>query len=85
MPLQIIEVLYKIQSKYNLDAAQLHSIIFWRKDQFEIRELMAVQWKNQIMWNPTIPQDQKFSTVGYLQNFQVYVKANHRDADIWLD
>ena len=43
---------------------------------------MAVQWKNQIMWNPTIPQDQKFSTVGYLQNFQVYVKANHRDADI---
>ena len=33
------------------------------EDQFEIRDLMAVQWKNHIMWNPTIPQDKKFSTV----------------------
>ena len=26
-------------------------------------DLLAVQWKNHIMWNSTIPQDKKFSTV----------------------
>ena len=43
--------------------------------------MMAVQWKNHIMWNPTIPPDQKFS-YSLLQNFQVHVQANHREADI---
>ena len=36
---------------------------FWCCTQFKIEDLMAVWWKNHIIWNTTIPQDQKFSTV----------------------
>ena len=74
MSLQIIEVDIS-ESEHNLDAWMLHSIIFLREYQFEIRDLrldaIAMQWKNHRMWNPTIPQDEKFSTV--------HVEANHRD------
>ena len=53
MPLQIIEV-------YGYGYRMLHSIII---TQGQIRDSMAMQWKNHIIWNPTIPQDKKFSTV----------------------
>ena len=57
VPLQIIEV-YLIQSTVWM----LHHSI-QDEDQFKIEDLMAVWWKNHIIWNTTIPQDQKFSTV----------------------
>ena len=60
-----------------------HSIILRSEDQFEIQDLMAVQWKNHIMWNPTIPQDKKFSTViSKLPGPCSIIQANHGAADI---
>ena len=41
----------------------LQLIIFWREDQLDIWDLMAVPLKKPNMWNPTIPQDKKFSTL----------------------
>ena len=63
----------------------LHSIIFWRKDQFEIRDLMAVQWKNHMI-NVEFDKSSSLkirSFLQLLQNFQIHVQANHhREADI---
>ena len=41
---------------------------------------MAVQWKNHIMWNLTVPQDEKFSTV--ITKLPVPGQANQREANI---
>ena len=59
--------------EHNLDAA-LKSFLKRREDQFNIRYLIAVPLKKHMMWNPTIPQDKKFSTViSLLQNFQIHI------------
>ena len=53
----------------------LNSTIFWRPIRVDGSRRI-----NHIMWNLTIYQDKKFST---LQNFQIHFQANHhREADI---
>ena len=79
MPSQIIEV-YQIQSTIWM----LHSIIFWRKDQFERDSRLdgsAVEESHNVECG--IRQFLKIrSFLQLLQNFQVHVQANHREADI---
>ena len=44
--------------------------------QFKIWEMMTVEK----MWNPTIPQDKKFSTV--IKKLPAPVQANHREVPL---